>query len=387
MNRRRLVLVLIAILAIVGIAAGGWALFLRPVGVQVLTAQRDVPVQVFGLGTVEARVVSKVGFKVPGVLVELHADQGDRVAKGEVLARLDAREQAARVDRAQAGIMQADANLQRAIAGVTKAQATLANAKSVNERRQSLVKQHTVSVEAADAARAAFDIARADVTLADSEVQVARAATVDARAQLLLEKTTLDLHTLAAPYDALVVARQKELGAVLAPGEPVFTLIDPQTVWVLAYIDESKAGGIAVGQKAEIVLRSRPDHRYKGRVARIEIESDRVNEERRIEVAFDALPADFHLGEQAEVYITTGRIERALLAPEAAIDGLGNGRGTVWTVEDGRLERRAVTLGRRLLDGRNEITGGIPDGVSVVSPLRPGLRVGRSATILTGVRP
>ncbi len=50
-------------------------------------------VQVFGLGTVEARVTSKIGFKVAGVLVDLRADVGDRVAKGAVLARLDDREQ------------------------------------------------------------------------------------------------------------------------------------------------------------------------------------------------------------------------------------------------------------------------------------------------------
>ena len=66
--------------------AGAWEVFFRPVNVQVSQVERDVPVQVFGLGTVEARVTSKVGFKVSGVLVELGADVGDRVAKGAVLA-------------------------------------------------------------------------------------------------------------------------------------------------------------------------------------------------------------------------------------------------------------------------------------------------------------
>jgi HlyD family secretion protein len=70
-------------------------LFFRPIKVQVSQIERDVPVQVFGLGTVEARVTSKVGFKVSGVLVELTADVGDRVAKEAVLARLDDREQRA----------------------------------------------------------------------------------------------------------------------------------------------------------------------------------------------------------------------------------------------------------------------------------------------------
>ena len=63
----------LAVFAVV-LAVGAWAAFLRPVTVKVAQAARDVPVQVFGLGTVEARVSSKVGFKVAGVLVDLRAD-------------------------------------------------------------------------------------------------------------------------------------------------------------------------------------------------------------------------------------------------------------------------------------------------------------------------
>ena len=182
----------------------------------------------------------------------------------------------------------------------------------------------------------------------------------DAKAQQQLQSATLDFHTLAAPYDAMVTARLKELGSALSAGQPVFTLIDPKSVWVLAYIDESKAGEIKVGEPAEIVLRSHPNQRFPGQVARIEPESDRVNEERKIEVAFDQIPAYANLGEQAEVYITTVQLPQALLVPEAAIVGLSKNRGTVWTVENGHLQRHEVTLGHRLLDGRYEITGGVP---------------------------
>ena len=54
------------------------------------------------------------------------------------------------------------------------------------------------------------------------------------------------------------------------------------------------------------------------------------------------------------------RLPQALLVPEAAIVGLAQNRGTVWTIEDGRLQQHEVTLGHRLLDGRYEITGGVP---------------------------
>ena len=229
----------------------------------------------------------QIGFKVAGILVDLRADVGDRVAKGAVLARLDDREQRAQVASANAAIEQATANLQKAMASVEKAQANYDNAKNINERRQALLKGNNTSVEAAQTAQAAEDAALADVNLANSEVAVAKATISDAKAQQQLQTATLDFHTLVAPYDAMVTARLKELGSALNAGEPVFTLIDPKTIWVLAYIDESKAGEIKVGEPAAIVLRSHPNQRLQGRVARIEPESDRVNEERRIEVAFD----------------------------------------------------------------------------------------------------
>ena len=381
MNRRRLLLLTIALALIIGAGAIAWTLFFRPIDVQVAQPEHDVLVQVFGLGTVEARVTSKIGFKVSGVLVDLRADVGERVAKGTVLARLDDREQSARVARTRATTEQAEANFQRATASVQKAQANYANAKTINERRQKLVQSATTSVETADTAKTAQDAALADVNLATSDVAVARAAIGDAKAQLQQESATLDFHTLAAPYDAMVTARLKELGSALGAGESAFTLIDPKSVWVLAYIDESKAGEIAVGEPADIVLRSRPSQRFHGQVARIEPESDRVNEERRVEVAFDKLPDNFHLGEQAEVYITTVRLPQALLVPEAAIVGLAKNRGTVWTIEDAHLQQHEVTLGHRLLDGRYEIIGGLPDKARVVAQLRSGLRDGRAATI------
>ncbi len=384
MSRKRLILLAVAVLIGAGILAGGWAVLLRPVSVQVAAPARDIPVEVFGLGTVEARVTSQVGFKVAGVLVDLRADVGDHVAKNAVLARLDDREQRAQLARAQAAVEQTAASLQRAAASVEKAKANAANAKSISERRQKLVQSNSASIETAQTAQAAEDVAKADLDLAQSDVLVAKAAIGDAKAQQQLQTATLDFHTLAAPYDAMVTARLKELGSALGAGQTVFTLIDPKSIWVLAYIDESKAGGIKVGEPATIVLRSHPRERLQGRVARIEPESDRVNEERKIEIAFEKIPSYANLGEQAEVYITTMHLPQALLVPEAAIIGLGKERGTVWTVEQGALRQREVTLGHRLLDGRYEITGGVPAAAQVVAQLRSGMRVGRAATISGG---
>lgn len=376
------IIVSLVTLAVIGSALfGAWALVFRPVGVQVARSEPDVAVQVFGLGTVEARVELKIGFKVSGILVDLEADVGDRVAKGAVLARLDSREQQAQVARAKAAIEQGEANLQRSTASVEKSKANYANAKSINQRRQTLVQSNVASVEETETAKTAQDAALADLNLANSDVAVAQAAIDDAKANMQLQGATLDFHTLTAPYDALVITRSKELGDAIAANDPVFSIVDPKTIWVLAYIDESKAGEIALGQPADIVLRSQPNRRVAGHVARIEPESDRVNEERRVEVAFNQIPDNINLGEQAEVYITTVHLAHPLLVPEAAIIGLSKDHGTVWTVENGRLQQESATLGHRLLDGRYEITGGVPEKAQVVTQLGSGLRVGRAAAI------
>src|SRR5579863_5516582 len=87
MNRKRTAVSLVALALIGGAAFAAWTLLLRPISVQVAGSEPDVAVQVFGLGTVEARVESKIGFKVSGILIDLKADVGDCVTKGAVLAR------------------------------------------------------------------------------------------------------------------------------------------------------------------------------------------------------------------------------------------------------------------------------------------------------------
>lgn len=96
MRKRLLHLAFVLLVAAIS-AAGAWTLLLKPVEVQVATIEQDVPIQVFGLGTIEAQVVSQVGFETAGTLVELLSDHGDSLEAGALLARLDSREQDARL--------------------------------------------------------------------------------------------------------------------------------------------------------------------------------------------------------------------------------------------------------------------------------------------------
>lgn len=381
MRRRLLLIVLSLMVALVAAAALATDRLWRPIAVSVATMERDVPIQVFGLGTVEARVISRVGFEVTGTLVELAADFGDRVTAGAVLARVQSREQEARVAQARAAVDQAEAAVRQADAAIERAEASLRQRVQTNDRRQALVQRGNVSAEAADEARAAFEIAAAELSQARGAAAVAHANLEQTRAVQSLEEARLAKYELRAPYDAMVVSRNRELGSMLSPGEALFTLVDAATVWVLAYIDESKAGQMAVGQPAEVVLRSLGNRRFSGRVARIDIESDRVNEERRVFVRCEDCPADFHLGEQAEVTVSVAQLGEARLVPLAAVIGLDGHHGAVWTVEDGRLAQRDVTFGQRTLDGRLQVMDGVPQGAEVVNRLGSGFSIGRQVTV------
>jgi HlyD family secretion protein len=376
-KRAQLLLFVLAPIAVV--AAGYMVVVRRPVPVKVAHVADNVPVRVFGLGTVEARVLSKISFEVGAAITELHADHGDFVKQGQVLARLHTPQQEAKVARAKAAVLSAEVAVKKAEANMIKSRAILAQRLAVNRRKQQLVSRPVTSPQVGEEAQRDEDVAKAEVLVAESDVEVARAQLTDARAQLAYEKAILDQHTLFAPFDALVIERQKELGTVVKAGDPVFTLVATDSVWALAYIDESRAGGILEGQPVEVRLRSLPGEVFPARVVRIGIESDRVSEERRVYVKCKQCPVRFYLGEQAEVLIQVATLARAKLVPETAVSGYDGARGTVWTVEDGRLKRRVVAFGHRTEDSRLEIRGGIPDGAAVVTEVSASLQEGRAA--------
>ena len=370
---------LFGFLAALAIAAGFLFLTERPLTVTVAQPESDVALRIYGLGTVEARILSRVGFEVGGALTALAVDAGDGVAPGQEMASLHAAEQEARVARARAAVAANEANLAKADAAVVRARAVLAQSEAANRRQQGLAQRDVASVQRAEEAQRDEDVARADLAVAEADVAVIRAQGMDAAAGLRQEETLLAHHRLIAPYDALVVARHAEAGAVVKAGDPVLTLIDPATVWIQAYVDEERAGQLALGQPGTIRLRSQPAAEFRGTIARIGIESDRVNEERRVWLTCADCPAEMFLGEQAEVRILTGTRTTALMVPEVAITGFDGHRGTVWTVRDGRLARVELTLGVRDDRGRVEVTGGLPEGAAIVAHPPKGAAEGRRA--------
>jgi len=371
------------LIAIVIVAGAGWFFLTeRPVFVPVVVAEQDVDVRVYGLGTVEARIVSKVGFEVGAALTELLVDSNDTVSKGQVLARLHPVEQEARVGRAEAGTAASQAAISKAEASVERASAVLAQRLAANARQQELASRSAIAATQAEESQRDVDVAAADLTVAQSEVAVVTAQAADASAALRYEQTLLDHHVLTAPFDAVIVERHAEAGTVVRAGDVIFTLMDPKTVWIQAYIDEGRAGALAVDQVARIRLRSLPHAVFTGQVARIGIESDRVNEERRVWITCTDCPGQVFLGEQAEVRITIATLADALLVPEIAVQGFDGHQGNVWVVQNGRLAQVQLIFGHRTEDARVEVVSGLPGDAQIVAGRVKALAEGRLARIV-----
>jgi HlyD family secretion protein len=148
-------------------------------------------------------------------------------------------------------------------------------------------------------------------------------------------------------------------------GQAILRLVEPDSLWVKARLDQGRSRGLAVGQAAEIVLRSNVSTPLPGKVARIEPVSDSVTEERIALIAFEHIPKGLSLGEMTEVTVKTGAAQSGLIVPNAAIKQMPRGSG-VWTLKEGKLSLTPVKLGNTSLDGSVQILDGLAAGDEVL---------------------
>lgn len=367
---RKLGGLLAALILAAGAGAFLWWRNVAPLVLETVRIDKNIEPRLFGIGTIEAQISARLGFQLAGRIVTLAADQGQILEKGVEIARLDSSVQEARVQKAQVARQQSETAIAKAKALLARAQVNLRQREAAAERRRTLVERGAVSREAADDAIAQAEIAKADVAVAQAEVSVATAAQRDAAANFAIEKALLEQHRMVTPFKARIIARLKEAGSAVNPAEAVFSIIAPETIWMRAHIDETMAGAIRLGQTAFVRLRSQPNVEVEAEVMRIDEENDRVTEERRVYVRCKACKPGHlvhHLGEQAEVEIVTGKIPEGLFAPLYAISRFDGRSGEVWLIENGRLTRRKLALGERLLDGRVRIAANLPKDSLVVA--------------------
>ena len=363
-------------------AAFVWLLAFRgplaPVAVTTAPAEvGDLSPAAYGIGTVEARHAYAVGPIQAGRLLRVTVDHGDPVRAGQLLAEMDPVDLGERTEAAASAIARARQAAQAAQAQVDEAASRAGMARASLARYEALQRQNFVAAEMVDghrhelaAAEAAFEAAQANAAAARREIARAEAE----RSALLRQRDSLRL---VSPVDGVVSAREAEPGTTVVAGQAVLRLVDPARLWVRARVDQARAAGVAVGQPTDIVLRSAPGTLQRGTVARIDLQSDALTEERIVNVAFDAPPARLYLGELAEVTIRLPGADGALSVPRAALARQG-GRNGVWQVDAGRARFTPVQTGVQT-DERVEITSGLDRGERFVvysaRQLEPGVRV------------
>jgi RND family efflux transporter MFP subunit len=293
---------------------------------------------------------------------------------------------------------------------VKSAGATRVLAERDHRRTQDLFAKELIAAQEMDRARQVFDVAsaqerdatkalelalegprkdqvaaaRAALEAAQHQLDVAGAARHQAEAGLAMAREQLADTILLSPFAGYVVTRVLEPGAPVTPGTPIFKLADPRSSWVTVYVDERDTAGLALGNPADIVFRSLPQRTYRGRVARVQREGDRVTEQLAVDLRLDERPDRLTLGEQVEATIRPPVHRDVVALPLSAVVRRPDGLGAL-VVDEGRLQFRRASFGAADPSGWNEVVSGLRAGDRVVvapgrlaDPANEGRRVAAS---------
>ncbi len=257
----------VAAVLLAGVAAGAAAWFLKPVPAvpspssavvadDAAQAAAAAPARGSGLvasGFVVARRSATVAARTTGQVVFVGVEEGQRVRKGEVLARLND-------DAAQASFSNAEAQLSSAKAAVASLSPTLSDAERILKRTKSLAQSQFAST--ADLTRNEANVAslRAQLVQAQANLAAAQAAVQSAR-------VNLDLHTIRAPFDGVVTEKNAQPGEIISPVSAgggftrtgICTIVDMDSLEIEVDVSEAFIARVRQGQKVEAVLDAYPD--------------------------------------------------------------------------------------------------------------------------------
>jgi len=271
---------------------------------------------------VEAIQQATVGAQVPGRVLEVKADAGQSVKKGDVLMRIDARE-AAEAARA--------------------AEAQYANARVNYERTKSLVAQKFMSAAALDKAKADFDAAAANRAAAGASQSHA---------------------TILAPITGIVARRHAELGDMAMPGTPLFTIYQPGGLRVTASIPQYRLKDMRAVKTARVEF---PESGQWVDATAVQVlpTADAATHVSQVRVTLPTVP-EATPGMFARVHFVTGQAEK-LTVPASAVLRRGEVAAVYVQAADGRLSLRQLRLGDSVGRGEIEVLAGLATGDQVVT--------------------
>jgi RND family efflux transporter MFP subunit len=364
-RRKKPLFWIVAALVVLAAILGWQGVFTPAVEIEVATVSQAYPYQTFTLinasGYVVAQRKAAVAAKTTGQLIWLGVEEGSRVREGEVIARLENRDVAAARDQAAANIANARSSLEQA-------RAELNDATLAYNRHKELVAQGIVAQADFDAAEARYRKARAGVAGGESAVQAAVAALRGA-------EVALDYTLIRAPFDAVVLTKDADVGDIVTPigaaanaKAAVVTIADLGSLQVEADVSESNIEKIKVGQPCEILLDALPEARFAGAVHMIVPTADRSKATVLVKVRF--LDKDARI--LPEMSAKVAFLERAVKADEnkpytvvnPAAVASREGKTTVFVVKGEKVVATPVTIGAKVGDMLT-ITSGVKAGDKV----------------------
>jgi RND family efflux transporter MFP subunit len=380
----------------------------RPVRTLVVAGGGDTGSRTFP-GRVDASKQVELTFQVPGLLVDLPVREGQRVAQGDLVARLRPDEFQARLDVLQGQLARARADLQALQAGarpeeqqrleaqLRSADATLANARVDLDRATQLLRSQTISrlefdradtafrvaLENRQAARASLDQSltgrEEDILAKQSEVAGLEARVVEAGIQLADT-------TLTAPYAGVIARRFVEQGQSIRAKQPVVKFQDVEEIEIAVDVPESVMASALrtadiTGLTAE--FSAAPGRSFPVQVREIAQRADPVTQTFNVRATMQA-PADLNLLPGMTATVTMNYRRAAVLGPNisvpvSAVVQNSNGDSIVWIIgPDGTTSARPVRTGA-ISSGLIEITEGLQPGDRIAaagaSHLREGMKV------------
>ena len=371
----------IKIAAVIAVIGGiiYWARFRPIVVIRQEVSKGSIVAEVMGTGTLEARIKATVSPKISGRINKVLVDQGDRVTAGQLLVTLDDVELTQQVAIAEADVETKKAAIIRLETDIMRAAAVLDQASTNYNRLSGLIQQNAISRDELDKAAEAKAIAGSEASRADAALAEGRKALIVAERRLDFEKTKLGDSQIKAPFDGLIVSRDRDPGDVVVPGSPMLMLISTQQLWINAWVDETEMSALKPGQNAKVIFRSDSNFSRPAKLVRLGKETDRETREFIVDVEVLELPANWAVGQRAEVFIETQGKTGVVLLPGRFVSSAAGQTG-VFMDRDGVVAWQPVELGLR---GREqvEVISGLQAGETVILPsvagqqLRPGQRI------------
>lgn len=333
--------------------------------------------ELFGPGIVDATARSQLSPKTNGRIVELRVHSGDQVAAGATLVRLQSESAEALLQQAQAQLASARAQLVSARADSERATA-LADQADRDRRRLNYLAERdsdTVAVADLDLSITTFASAVAEESRARAQVDATQSAVLAAQGAVAYQASQLAENVLAAPFAGVITQRIRSVGDTVGPGSGILEVADPASVFIQARFDESLLPAVSLNAQARVAFHSSEGAGVAGHVARIDRVVDGETREFIVEIALDALPSHWALGQRADVYVQASvPIKTAL--PRRYVRWNDQG-AYVWVLRNGRATRQPVAIGLTSGDAM-QIISGLTGADLVLEPsgrLYPGRRV------------